>query len=230
MPKKTYKLLDLCCCAGGAAMGYHQSGFKVTGVDIKKQPNYPFKMVVADAVAYLRKHGHKYDAFHASPPCQKWSCSTSLAQSKGKEYPDIIAPIRDELEKLGKPYIIENVMQAPIRPDIVLCGYMFGLKVIRNRKFELGNWFCLQPGFPVRKGSAIDGDFVSVFGKASWNQNKAQKERGTECKFKKGTILETWKYAMGIDWKITDIEISESIPPAYSKYLGEQLIQYMKNQ
>lgn len=34
------KLLDLCCCAGGASMGYNNAGYEVTGVDFKKQPNY----------------------------------------------------------------------------------------------------------------------------------------------------------------------------------------------
>lgn len=32
--KKTYKILDLFCKAGGAGEGYHRAGFEVVGVDI----------------------------------------------------------------------------------------------------------------------------------------------------------------------------------------------------
>ena len=65
-------LLDLFCGAGGAAKGYQMAGFHVTGVDIKAQPRYAGdRFIQADALDYLAKHGHEYDAIHASPPCQR---------------------------------------------------------------------------------------------------------------------------------------------------------------
>ena len=54
-------------------MGYHRAGFDVVGVDIESQKNYPFEFVQGDAIEYLLKHGGKYDAIHASPPCQAHS-------------------------------------------------------------------------------------------------------------------------------------------------------------
>ena len=73
------KLLDLCCKAGGAAMGYKQAaddlGIKITitGIDIEPQPNYPFNFIQADAVEYLRNNWQNYTHVHASPPCQAYS-------------------------------------------------------------------------------------------------------------------------------------------------------------
>jgi len=57
------RLLDLFCCAGGAAMGYHRAGFEVVGVDIKPQPHYPFEFHHDDALTYPLEG---FDAYHAS--------------------------------------------------------------------------------------------------------------------------------------------------------------------
>ncbi len=83
---KRYKLLDLFCGAGGAAVGYHRAGFDLVGMDIEPMPHYPFEFHLADALEYLREHGAEYDAIHASPPCQHYS-TMRLGLWKEREHP-----------------------------------------------------------------------------------------------------------------------------------------------
>lgn len=47
-------LLDLYCKAGGAAKGYYDAGFEVIGVDIDKQPHYPYEFYRADVLSMGR--------------------------------------------------------------------------------------------------------------------------------------------------------------------------------
>lgn len=227
MKKSKIKLLDLCCKAGGAAIGYCQAAaelgieIEITGVDIEAQPNYPFKFIQADAVEFMRENHKNFTHFHASPPCQAHSCSTQQYRNKSKEYNCIIEPIRHLMEITTRPGIIENVRNAPIYPDVVLRGDMFGLKVQRVRHFELVNWWMMNPVMPRLKGTVVNGDFVTVFGKAAWNKTKSSDFKIPT--WQKKTIRDTWSFAMGIEHFMTDIELSESIPPAYSKYIGVEL-------
>jgi DNA (cytosine-5)-methyltransferase 1 len=230
---KKIKLLDMFCGAGGAAMGYYkraiEMGFEIeiTGIDLYDQPNYPFNFIKDDAISYATRYINYFTHVHASPPCQKWSCSTAFQRASGKIYLDYIQPTRDIIEMSGLPGIIENVPQAPIYPDVVLRGDMFGLKVLRKRHFELINWFCMNPSMPKKIGSVMNGDYVSVFGKGAWIKSGKMKQAGQMMpKFKLRTILETWKFAMGVDWKMKDTELSESIPPAYTHYLSQDFFSF----
>lgn len=227
---KTIKLLDLCCKAGGCSMGYFQAAqdlglrIKITGVDIEDQKNYPFKFIKTDALAYLQNNWQKYTHIHCSPPCQMYSASTKQFRNRGKEYADILIPIREIMEKIPLPCVIENVPNAPIRPDVVLKGHIFGLKVLRKRHFELHNWFMMSPVIGRHTGSVKEGDFVSVFGKGAFGKVKNCKKP----KFLKNTVRETWAYAMGIDWYMKDTEIAEAIPPAYTRYIGHEFFKITK--
>lgn len=82
------RLIDLFCCAGGAAMGYHRAGFDVVGVDIARQPNYPFEFHRADALTFSLDG---FDAVHASPPCQSFTAYRRKGHGVGDGYPDLIA-------------------------------------------------------------------------------------------------------------------------------------------
>jgi DNA (cytosine-5)-methyltransferase 1 len=206
-------LLDLFCGAGGASMGYHQAGFEVTGVDIKPQKNYPFHFNQGDALEFLHEYGHYFDAIHASPPCQRHSTLGKGNNANSDKYPDLLAPTRDAIAATGKPYVIENVPSAPLVNPIMLCGEMFGLRVIRHRLFE-SNVLLMQPEHLPhrgrvagwRHGEKFDGPYFAVYGNGGG----------------KGTLQE-WRDAMGMPWCQTKLEIAEAIPPAYTEFIGSQL-------
>ncbi len=222
MIKNTIKLLDLFCGAGGAAMGYFMAAKKmnikieIIGVDNVPQSNYPFEFVQADALNYLKNNYRNFTHIHASPPCQQYSKATSQFRKLGKTYPDLILPVRDFLEKIKLPSIIENVPSAPIRPDVKLRGDMFGLHVLRTRIFENINWFMMNPIMPPKRGSVMMGDYCCVMGKGAYGKSK----KDLEPKFKKKSVLETWKYAMDISWMKTERELSQAVPTAYTNFIG----------
>lgn len=240
-------ILDLCCCAGLASLGYHQAGFDVVGVDIEDHPNYPFHFLHADALDVLADTAfcRQFDAIHASPPCQNDTRSTAPQRAAGKVYPKLIEPFRERLEAIGLPYIMENVPEAPLRRDIVLTGFMFGLKVQRARVFELGHWWAMQPqgqprgynvtrderGTRARVKSVMTGDFVTVYGKQGYRKSRLCPP-GWRPKFDQGTGLKTWHYAMGIppEYKFKDTELAEGIPPAFTRCLGGLLMDYLRRQ
>lgn len=211
------KILDLFCGGGGGAgEGYNRAGFKVTGVDVIEQSSYPFKMIMADA---LEIDLSGYDAIHASPPCQNYCWSTTKARNQGKTYPDLIEPIRIRLVDAGVPYVIENVVGAPLRTPTYLEGPMFGLNVIRRRLFET-NWWLPQPMYikhktPIMQQSKKDPRiFVKRSAYCSVAGNGAD---GWSCR------IADWQKAMGIDW-MTRAEITQAIPPAYTEYIGRYLM------
>jgi len=138
------RLLDLFCCAGGAAKGYQKAGFYVVGVDIKPQPHYcGDEFHQADALTYPLEG---FDAYHASPPCQGYSIMKNLPWVKCKTHPLLIPQVRELLKATGKPYVIENVMGAKLDAGW-LCGQMFGLPFYSHRAFET-NFAWLAPGHP----------------------------------------------------------------------------------
>lgn len=203
--KHLVRILDLFCGAGGAGEGYRRAGFDVTGVDIAPQPRNPHRFVQADALEFLRAHGHEYDAVHASPPCQRFSSLTALTSTK--EHPDLIAPLRELLRASGKPWVIENVRGAPLENATMLCGTLFGLSVARHRYFETS--FRLPK---VRPCSHKGKELYTVLTKSC---RKIGDMRGPSSHA-------IGKRAMGIDW-MTQAELGEAIPPAYTAWIGQTL-------
>jgi DNA (cytosine-5)-methyltransferase 1 len=208
------RLLDLFSGAGGASMGYHRAGFEVVGVDKNPQPRYPFEFVQADALEYLAEHWHEFGAVGASPPCQRYCPLNALPSTKDSaEHPDLVAPTREALQATGLPYVIENVMAAPLDKSISirLCGGMFGLRTYRHRRFEPGGGLRLiQPHHPDhvirtatkrRRELWAQGWHVSITGDV-------------------GTYV--GPEAMGIDW-MSGNELCEAIPPVYTELIGAQL-------
>lgn len=213
------RLLDLFCGAGGCSVGYERAGFEVVGVDLHPQPNYPFFFVQADALEVLADYEampgwiDTFDVIHASPICQG---NSTLRYFNPTKYADLITPTRELLQLLGKPWVIENVPGSPMRPDVILCGEMFGLAVQRHRWFELSSGPpaalvhpCVHPGRPV--GVYGHGQFYWEGGEKKW-RNVTRAEAST---------------AMGIDW-MGRAELSQAIPPAYTEWIGVQLMAHLE--
>lgn len=191
--------LDLYCCQGGAAQGLADAGFQVIGVDIEPQPNYPFPFIRADAVTTMPAG---FDFIWASPPCQ---AHTKAQRIQRRKHPDLIEPTRAMLRASGIPYVIENVVGAPLENPILLCGAMFGLMTYRHRLFE-----CSFPIYipehpehtaPNRKmGRPVqEGEMMHIVG----NFSGVQRARDI----------------MGTQWMNRD-GLREAIPPAFAKHIG----------
>jgi DNA (cytosine-5)-methyltransferase 1 len=207
-------LLDLFCGAGGAAMGYHRAGFDVVGVDINPQPHYPFRFVQMDALHFWWRTSITPAAIHASPPCQAYSQSAQSQRNAGKEYPDLLGPTRGLLTETDLPWVIENVPGAPMRPDFKLCGCQFGLELRRERWFET-SWHGFQLAAPHHHPYPVPS--VVGHGTPSW----VRKQLGYN------PTIHHYRAAMGIDWMNRN-ELSQAIPPAYTEYIGAQLLQHIK--
>ncbi len=208
------RLLDLFCGAGGAAMGYYRAGFdEIVGIDNKPQPNYPFEFIQADALNPPIDL-NDYDLIHASPPCQAYGPTANLHTN---EYPDLVATTRSLLRQSGKPYVIENIPGSPLLNYVLLCGTMFGLKVQRHRLFECEPPIYFSP-FACNHYFRTGGDLATY-----QTMDTLEAGRGLTV-VGKSYELQAGRKAMGIDW-MAKKELSEAIPPAYTEWLGKQLLQ-----
>ena len=206
------RLLDLFCGAGGAAMGYHRAGFDVVGVDRQPQPRYPFEFHQADANEYPLAG---FDAVHASPPCHDHStlrAVTGLDHRTGWMLNHTV----QRLLANRVPWVVENVEGARMPADtysIVLCGSSFGLGVRRHRRFATNILLMALPCDHKRQGQAL-----GVYGHSGGRDRPGRGRKATAAQA---------RTAMGIDW-MSAYELAQSIPPAYTEYLGRQLIQSRK--
>lgn len=237
-------MLDLFCCEGGASVGYHRAGFDVYGVDLFEdynQARYPFPSYKSDALEYLRRHGHQYDAVTGSPPCQHATAGTRSLRAHGtKAYPHLIEPTRDLLVALGKPYILENVRGAALHGPVELCGCMFDLgatdedgtplRLERPRLFE--------SNVPLEAPRAHHHDpdvwVAGVYGGSRRAKRRpgetlaevAPRDRHEAKYVRKGGYVprsaRVQADLLGIDW-MTQKGRQQALPPAYTEHLGLQL-------
>jgi DNA (cytosine-5)-methyltransferase 1 len=161
----------------------------------------------------------EFDAIHASPPCQAYT------QLGNGNHPRLIEPVRDLLEPTGLPWVIENVVGAPLHQPTLLCGSMFGLGVRRHRLFETS--------FPVMAARCQHGwtnEIRAYYGKKGWlvwTPGGAQVQAKGRKPILRGSV-EQAPADMGIDWMQTWDELREAIPPAYTELIGHQLLQHIK--
>jgi DNA (cytosine-5)-methyltransferase 1 len=227
------KVLDLFCGAGGASVGLHRAGFEVHGVDLNAQTEYPFEFTQADA---LKWNEWDYDLIWASPPCQAYSWGTVKWRNKGKQYVDLVAPTRELLLKTGKPFVLENVVGSPLRKDLILCGEMFGLRVIRHRVFEIHGFQVEQPHHKKHKGSVWHGEYIGVWSGGKPGCFGDEEKRKYYCTVaghggdggKGNCSLKAWQEAMGINWINNKKTLAQCVPPAYSEYIANQFKELSK--
>jgi len=202
------RALDLFCCAGGATRGLQLAGYHVTGVDIRPQPHYcGDAFIQADA---MEIDWADYDLIWASPPCQRYSELTPI--DRKDSHPDLLPVVGDRLRNQDTPYIMENVEMAAhlLRSPVMLCGTMFGLNIWRHRYFEIGNtdvFFLLPTCDHSEHPIIISGQGSRII------DGKRMGRIPTGIK----------RAAMGTPWMNRE-EMSEAIPPVYSKFLGEQIL------
>ena len=220
------RVLDVYCGAGGAAVGLAAAGFNLHGIDINVQPEYPFPYHCENAIKLSVEYIKNFDLIWASPPCQAYTKAAHRWRQEGRNYPDLVGKTRELLTAAGVPFVIENTQSAPIRHDLMLCGTMFNLNVLRHRFFEIEGFKVPQPIHEKHKGTVKNGDFTTVAGHGG-NDNMHN-----YCKLNKmvgASKLQVWQHAMGIDW-VTDMKsLAQCVPPAYSEYIGKSFISYIKS-
>jgi DNA (cytosine-5)-methyltransferase 1 len=153
----------------------------------------------------------KFDAVHASPPCQRWAAG----HVQNRElHPDLITPLRPLLEKTGLPYVIENVPKAPLRDAVMICGGGLGchsgeLQLHRHRIFEAN--------FPIMgvRCSRTARNTITVVGNGT--------PKGMREVLRRNPRIWEKREAMGIDWMNRN-ELSEAIPPRYTEHIGHYLM------
>jgi DNA (cytosine-5)-methyltransferase 1 len=227
------RLLETHPCQGGATAGYMRAGWDVTAVDIAKRHrkyNPARVFFVADAETYIRQHGHEYDAIHVSPPCQWYTRGNAKGRATGNsKWSRSIPPIREALLSTGRPYVLENVADAAwdMRDPVGLCGCMFQLSTVdsdgirihlqRLRLFET-NWGLTAP----RACDHSAHEWVAgAYGGARRDKYEARYVRkGGYVPRDKAVV----KALLGVEHEMTWNGLFECLPPAYTTWIGEQLV------
>ena len=219
------KILDLFCGGGGAGRGYVLAGHQVLGIDTNPEleANYRraggwFKCMdwreAAETITDV-------DAHHASPPCQHDSIMSQCRPGVAAAYPDLVGPVREALAATGKPWIIEQPdsgrMRAKMHDPVMLCGTAFGLTVsIGASTWELRRHRLFESNVPLAGTSCNHRLRTFPLYGHGYPGNRREEFRGLD-------FAEAARRVMGIDWTKDRRELTEAIPSAYTRWIGEQL-------
>jgi DNA (cytosine-5)-methyltransferase 1 len=254
--KRPFRILDICCCAGGAAVGYEEmfGAVEITGIDNVLKKEYPYTFIKADILDFIvdtpLEWFQQFDFIHASPPCQYRSRTRHLALAQGNlpSDVDLMPPIRFFLRELGIPYVIENVVEAWVTPwrdngkmgpdprtvNTVLCGSSFDLGVQRHRMFE--------SSFPV---ASLPCDHntdswpmgprpprrkpIGVYGSLNDQVQGVDNQTGKRVTggWTAKTLFEAQE-AMGITHITQWANLKEAVPPAYTMHIAKCFLAHLE--
>jgi len=232
------RLLDLFACEGGATAGYQRAGWHVTAVDkdlnrLHYNPAGP--RYGGDALDFLERFGHLFDAVHLSPPCQWYTRGNAPRRGQESKWDRTIPLAREAAEATGLPYVIENVKDAgwDMRDPVTLCGCMFDLSTIdtdgirihlqRPRLFET-NWVMTAP----RACDHSAHEWVAgAYGGARRDKYEAKYVRkGGYVPRDKDVV----KALLGVEHDMTWSGLFECLPPAYTEHIGRQLLAHIESE
>lgn len=210
------RLLDLFCGAGGCSVGYTRAGFEVHGIDNAPHPDYPFTFEQMDAMDVLKDSAYlsTFDVVHASPPCPRYSIATP--EEHRDDHPDLLEPVLEKLREWGGVWVVENVPGAPMPDPVMICGRAMGLRWFRRHRLFASSVALMSPGCACGKESpyGVTGDGPEI-------RDYARNGR-------KARSIQHAQEVMGIDWMTTWDDLTDAIPPAYTEYIGGQLLDQLQ--
>jgi DNA (cytosine-5)-methyltransferase 1 len=228
------RLLDLFSCAGVAGDGYTAAGFDVVAVDIDAAAlrHNPHSPVLRDALDVLQDRAFMagFDAVHASPPCQAYSVTR---HTHDVAHPDLLGPVLDLLRAQPLPWVVENVPGAPMPGALVLCGSEFGLRAwdpatestvaLRRHRLFLSSVDLWGAGGCTCAADRAAGRIAGVYGGGSRDLTHARTVRQGGYT----PAPDVARALMGVERPVPWKYLTQAIPPAYTRHVGEALIAHL---
>ncbi len=242
------------CCGGLGADGYASvfGASALHGFDTADMSaHYPYNFTQGDALKLLEDKDsvlREFDAFHLSPPCQEFTTAGHLRKAQGgtSRFGDLLTPTLSLLRRNWNhtPWVVENVddNQKKVRTimepragefRIILCATVFGLPMWRHRVF-LSNFPMRQPsptgpGVYGQLGCRHDTcpvDPVSgnprPWGVSGWMKDNIP--GGGRTPDNEDQAREVMGSYRPLPWDI----LKEGIPPAYTSWIGADLLRQLE--
>jgi DNA (cytosine-5)-methyltransferase 1 len=129
--------------------------------------------------------------------------------------------------------VIENVPGAPLGISIMLCGTMFNLKTPCGAELRRHRYFELSHSLLTPRCSH-GGRVIGVYGghlrdrcRTITVTGSTPQQNVVRNRVRQTFSVESARIAMGIDWMPMS-SLSQAIPPAYTEWIGKQLIKALK--